>query len=356
MAVFFLVLCFNVYGAIELTVPDLTAEPGAKITVAVNIDSAAGVAGGDFTLVYDPAVLTLKDVRTTDVVKSLGPLINTKVEGRIKVSMVSMTLTPLQEGTGAILEADFEVKADAKGKSPLTLVDAAMFDETAAPIPTKVTNGSVTIGLAPCNTPIVTKPGGKMLGLQSTYKEANKYSYTYIDIWNGNVPIKTGQFLEFQVIMFSGNPTFKGTVDLHTSDGGSLRDSGAKDQNGLSAHPATDLSKFARDLWYHRKISLDPLAGKTLDGVMIATDSSEHSAGVFRVYVDNIQITDGNCLLTPIYIDEDNVPITGKPVATGSSFAGIKDMSDFSVSVVGETPVNSIGKIATLWGSIKAER
>lgn len=199
-------------------------------------------------------------------------------------------------------------------------------------------------------------PGSLMLALQAAYNEANVHGHTYVDIWEGSALIEAGQFLEFQVAMFSGNPTFKGTVDLHASDGSTLRDSGTGDQNGISAHPAADLSEYARDQWYHRKISLDALAGKTLDGVMIATDSNEHGSGVFRVYVDNIQITDGEHILMSVYIDEDAIPITGTTTAAGTSFAGTEGMSDYSVTIVGATPVTPAGKLMSLWGSIKRGR
>jgi len=199
-------------------------------------------------------------------------------------------------------------------------------------------------------------PGSPMLAMQATYNEADVHGHTYIDIWKGNVPIKAGQFLEFQVAMFSGNPVFSGSVDLHTSDGSNLRDSGARDQNDISAHPSADLSEYARDGWYHRKIPLDALAGKTLDGVMIATDSDEHGAGIFRVYVGNIQITDGEHILTAIYVDEGAIPITGTDIATGTTFAGTEGMSDYSVSIVAATPVTPRGKLIGSWGSIKRGR
>ena len=153
--------------------------------------------------------------------------------------------------------------------------------------------------------------------------------------------------------MFSGNPVFSGAADLVTADKKTLRDSLAKDQNDISAHPSADLSKFARDNWYHRKISLDALAGQKVVGAMIATDSDKHRAGLFRVYVDNIQITDGDCILLSIYQDEENVPITGNPTASDTTFAGTAGTKDSSVSVVGQTPVEPAGKLTSTWGNIK---
>ena len=217
---------------------------------------------------------------------------------------------------------------------------------------------TLTVNVSEELPPVVREhsPGSSMLVLQATYNEANVHGHAYVDIWKGSVPIQAGQFLEFQVAMFSGNPVFSGTVDLHTSDDSTLRDSVAEDQNDITAHPSADLSEYARDQWYHRKISLDALAGKTLDGIMIGTDSDEHSAGIFRVYVDNIQITDGEHILTAIYMGEDTIPATGTNTATETTFAGAGGMSDYSVSIVGATPVTPAGKLISSWGGIKMGR
>jgi len=201
--------------------------------------------------------------------------------------------------------------------------------------------------------PVIVLPNSPMLALQAVYNEANVHGHAYVDIWKGSMVIEAGQFLEYQVAMFSGNPVFKGSVELHTLEGVTLGGSGATDQNDVSAHPSTDLSEHARDEWYHRKISLDALAGKTLDVIMIATESDAHNAGVFRVYVDNIQITNGTHILMPVYIDGEAIPITGSSTANDTTTGGAEGMSDYSVSVVGETPVTPKGKLISFWGSLK---
>ena len=217
---------------------------------------------------------------------------------------------------------------------------------------------TLTVDVQDLLPPIIKEhtPGSAILALQATYDEADAHGHAYVDIWTGSIPVGEGMFLEFQMAMFSGNPAFQGSVDLHTTDGANLRDSGAADQNGVNAHPAADVSEFARDQWYHRKISLDALAGKTIDGVMMATDSNDHGAGVFRLYVDNIQITNGEGVLAAIYTDEETVPSTGTDTATETTFAGVQGMSDYSVSPVGATPVSPSGKLVSSWGSIKSAR
>ncbi|MFC1717905.1 cohesin domain-containing protein, partial [Candidatus Poribacteria bacterium] len=429
-AVFFLLFCVSAYG-VQVSVPEVTTESGSTITVEISVDDATGLASADVKLGYDPAILAVIEARKTALTIAFLMASNLDVPGEVSFAMAGFPGIP--EGSGAILEVDFEVIAAGPSSSPLTLSDVAMFNELGEAIDITIVNGSVKVkgeevtasgkltvleiipdpigthGLfdngtllyalesstlaldefvdkdvtvqgiltqlgvdggpdlldvfsvdveEPPGPPVVREheSGSLILALESAFDEANVHGHTYIDIWAGEMVIEAGMFLEFQVAMFSGNPTFSGSVDLHTSDGGNLRDSGTADQNSVNSHPGSDLSAFARDQWYHRKISLDALVGKTVDGAMIAVDSNEHLAGVFRVYADNIQITDGEYVLMSIYADEDTVPITGNNTATGTTFAGVQGMSGFSASVVGVTPVEPTGKLISSWGSIKSMR
>ena len=352
ISVLLLIFCAGAYG-IQVSVPVLTAEKGAIVTVGISVDKTAGIAGGDITLEYDATIVTVKEVRVTDLAKPLSPLSNPNTAGKIKFVMAAVTA--LKEGSGDLFQIDFVINAD-KGVSPLNLKDVSLYDELGNDLPVTVKNGSITVvDKKPCTTPVVKEhtADSKILALQATYNEADVHGHAYVDIWKGEFTVVAGQFLEYQEAMFSGNPVFSGAVDLITADKKTLRDSGAKDQNGISAHPSADLSKFARDNWYHRKISLDALAGQKVVGAMIATDSDKHRAGLFRVYVDNIQITDGDCTLLSIYKDEENVPITGNPTASDTTFAGTAGAKDSSVSVVGQTPVEPAGKLTSTWGNIK---
>lgn len=335
-----------------LTLKAVNGKVGEIILSGVEVDDTTAISGGDITIVYDSAILSIEDIKQTDLMAGVSAVINKDIEGKIRIVWASAK--GLGAGKGAMFEITF--KANKAGDSKLDFDSVSLFDEKGNDIVTKTVNGKITVEEAPpIGPPVIREAKGKMLALQATYNAENTHGHTYIDIWKGEFSIKSGQFLEFQVTMFSGNPTFKGSVDLVTTDGTTLRDSGAKDQNGLSAHPATDISQYARDNWYHRKISLDQLAGKTLKGVMIATDSNEHRQGLFRIYVDNIQITDGSYIINEIYLDEETIPITGKAISTDTTFAGTQGMSNYSVTIVGETPVTPAGKLATSWGKIKIE-
>ena len=358
ITIFLLALCISAHG-VQVSVPQLFAGFGDTITVEISIDDAAGFATADIILEYDSAILEAKAVRTGSLTEEFVMIHNPDIPDKIDFAMIlwpeDLTAPwPVITGSGSILAVDFEVKG--QGISPLILSEVRLSDLSGETIEVTAIDGSVNVQSP--GPPVVKEhaPGSLMLALETTYDEAGVLGYSYVDIWAGDLLIETGMFLEFQVAMYSGNPTFRGTVDLHTSDDGNLRDSLAVDQNGFSAHPDTDLSQYARDAWYHRTISLDALAGKTLDGAMIATESSEHSGGMFRVYVDNIQITDSNYTLLTIYSGEDVVPISGESTANGTSFADVVGMSNYLVSVVGETSVSPAGKLTGSWGSIKRYR
>ena len=142
IVIFFFVYCVNAYS-IQVSIPEFSVEPNANITVAINVDNAAGIAGGDIVLEYEPDILVAKEARKTDLIESLTLIANTDIEGKIVLSMAGTS--GLEEGSGAILEIDFEVKANAKADSPLILSDVALYDEIGNDIPVGTVNGKVTV-------------------------------------------------------------------------------------------------------------------------------------------------------------------------------------------------------------------
>jgi len=336
---------------IAYSIGEFAGNVGDDVVASINADDLAGVAGGDIILKYDENILSVVDVKATGLLDGVSVVVNTETAGTINISMASAQ--GIVEGSGAIVNITF--KCLAVGESELTFETATAFDEASDDIVVNAVGGKLAVAEKQCDTPAIREheSGSNILALQTTYDEANVHGHAYIDIWEGEFVVEAGQYLEYQIAMFSGNPTFKGAVDVVTEDGTTLRDSGTSDQNGINAHPSADLSGHARDNWYHRMISLDALVGKKIVGAMLATDSNEHLAGLFRVYVDNIQITDGDCALLAMYTDEEVVPMTGEATANGTSFAGTAGTSDFSASVVGVTPVTPAGKLTTTWGSLK---
>jgi hypothetical protein len=392
MLAFMLALAFGTHAATVFIEPaDQECPPvGETITVSVSIRDVTDLYSCFFDLSFDNTALKFTSIEQGEFIGSDGAdsitfLNNQAVAGHGALAEIlgdlqldpellaavnsasTMALSTARlgtadgiDGSGELVILKFEVLEVKASMIELqnasySIPSQAITGETNA---ADMESGSISTEVVIPLPPVVREhaDGAPILALEATYDEANVEGYTYIDIWEGNIPVDAESFLEFQEAMFSGNPTFRGTVDLHTTDGSTLRDSGAVDQNGLSAHPDTDLSQEARDRWYHRKISLAPLAGKTIDGVMIATDSSEHSAGIFRVYVDNIQITKDDGILESIWMGEPTIPITGTASATGTTLAGTEGMSNYSVTIVTETPVTPDKKLAITWGSIKSSR
>lgn len=351
---------------------------GGTITVSVEVQDMTDLFAYQFDLVFDNAAVKFSGIQEENFLGADGTItfaflsfdgqlatfeditpdvvLDVNSDGKISLANTRLGSIAGVAGAGKLVTIIFEV-LEARA-STLELQSVALADTDAQPIAADVVSGVITDDVHEELPPVVREhsPGSLILALEATYDEANMHGYTYIDVWKGSIPIKTGMFLEFQVAMFSGNPVFSGSVDLHTGDGSALRDSGASDQNEAGAHPATDLSEYARDKWYHRTIPLDALAGKELDGVMIGTASDEHDAGMFRVYIDNIQITDGEHILKSIYIDEGTVPITGADTSTETAFAGTEGMSSYSVTVVGATPVAPAAKLISQWGNIKSRQ
>lgn len=127
--------------------------------------------------------------------------------------------------------------------------------------------------------------------IQASYvMVASGNSFRYDDMTSvTDYVVQSGDFLEYDLYWETSGA--KIAIDLIASDGTTLRDSGAVDQNSVSAHPNTDLNSRALNLWYHRKISLTPLVGKTISrwDLVCENDTSATLVGRFKQMI----ITDG---------------------------------------------------------------
>jgi PKD repeat protein len=191
-------------------------------------------------------------------------------------------------------------------------------------------------------------PKTPMLKLTGEFPSDKGLARCSIDVWEGNLLIGKGQFLEYQIKIPAWSASFQAGVDLRFSDGatlGNIRDAAgerAHDQNGWLAAPTEALSKLATDRWYHRIISLDLLAGRTVVAASLAIDSDTHQSGSVQVWVDNIAITDEqHNIAEEIFVDKlfvhDPTP----------EIQGIRSVQ------VDPLAVHPKGKLTTTWGKIK---
>lgn len=128
-------------------------------------------------------------------------------------------------------------------------------------------------------------------------------NYCYMEVWNsviaGSSPsIASGDTLQFSIFLPSTNPLSVGGVDLVFDNGTALYQSvpSIVDQQGLSSHPGTDLSGYAKDQWYARTFHLDQSGsskvGRSIKSVRVALKGD--TPGNYIIYVQNILLVNGS--------------------------------------------------------------
>ena len=123
-SVVFLVFCTTVYG-VQVSLPEIVTESGSTITVGISLDDATGLAAADLTMEYDPEILGALEARTTALTAGFLMASNLDVPGEVVFSMAG--LPGIQEGSGAILEVDFEAIGTGPVSSSITLTEVALF-------------------------------------------------------------------------------------------------------------------------------------------------------------------------------------------------------------------------------------
>jgi len=144
----------------------------------------------------------------------------------------------------------------------------------------------------------------------------------YRDIFNcncssGTFVVKSGDILHYDI--YIGNSNTLGGIEIEFQGGTFLRDSGAKDQNGISCHPNSNLTAYAGQ-WYHREIPIpSTFAGKGIAVVEAAHETDVNSTSLF--YLRNIFITNNKYVRLRIYGDEpiSDFAFPVETVWTGSS-------------------------------------
>lgn len=138
---------FSAGGVAErtLSITSTEASPGSNVTVHLNITDAAGVTGGDILIKYDDSVLTVGEVKGTDLISGITLIANTDVPGEIKLGMAGTQGIPT--GSGALVDIGLTIGADAQTGTQTTLefTDAEMYHESGTVIPVNLENGVVKI-------------------------------------------------------------------------------------------------------------------------------------------------------------------------------------------------------------------
>jgi len=132
----------------KLTIPNLEASPGDTITVPITIDDAKGVAGADINLTYDAKVLTISEVKSTDLSGALSLSSNTEIAEQITLSLAGAK--GIAEGSGSLIDLIFTVNSSAKvgSETQIKFKDAELFDALGETIPSSAQDGKIEIGPA----------------------------------------------------------------------------------------------------------------------------------------------------------------------------------------------------------------
>ena len=118
--------------------------PGDEVEIDISIDDWTDVAGGDITLNYDDAKLSVVSAQQDPAFGLPFVIINPDTPGIITVTMAGFP--GLSGGSGAIVNIIFEIKADApEGCTPLPFDEAQLYDEDGYDIPTTSSPGEVCI-------------------------------------------------------------------------------------------------------------------------------------------------------------------------------------------------------------------
>lgn len=115
-------------------------------------------------------------------------------------------------------------------------------------------------------------------------------SYAYMKVFDVNVPVLSNTVLSYWIYPMQANGKCV-AVDLYFTDGSSLRNLNATDQNGVSLHPGTQcLASRTLNAWNNVQSAIGSVAaGKTIDRILVAYDQAANT-GQYRGYIDDIQL------------------------------------------------------------------
>jgi hypothetical protein len=189
------------------------------------------------------------------------------------------------------------------------------------------------------------------LHLQGTSQQGSGSSnnnYIYYKIWQGtSITINNGDNFVYTLWISSTSPMCTGGMDFVCTDGTTLRDSVAQDQEGLSAHPKTDLSGYANDKWFTRTINLNTtngLSGKTLSYVSIVQEGDNNGTYDIYAYSCTLQDSLGNVRQTffgstlsrtPTIISDAGYSSTSCKVVTAYLTPAVRVSPSYNIASVG---------------------
>ncbi|MAE18898.1 hypothetical protein CMK12_08225, partial [Candidatus Poribacteria bacterium] len=317
-----------------------TPPVGVEFTVDVSIAGGENVASFQFTLTYDETALEFVEVRLGDY---LPP-------GAFAV--------PVQADAGSILYGATAIGAKAdKPNGTLAAVTFKVLEAKASDIGCRWVLLKAPNGLAiPSGTvaakiivkeagPVITKreEGGKSLNLKATIAAEGPVNLqTAVAEYEDGKVAERGTFIEYQVKFGQYSALKTGGIYIHTDKGNILGPDGEIQAMRLVEGDSK---------WAHNRISLDPIAGEKIVAITAGTKVDSAPKGLFSMLVDNIQLTDGEKIVEPIWLstedaeDQGDLEVYGEVVGVEDPVLGVQE---------DEVAVEPKDKMLTSWGQIKA--
>ena len=355
------------FAAVCLTIPSLafaaavlSIDPaviesppaGEKFVINVNIANAENVSAYQLNLRFDATALSFVDMEFGDYlpgdpdIKNLADVEIFLLEpNRVEVDLATgaATLAPpvaaasligVGNGEGTLLRATFE--ALEYKDSMIELVDVELSNPNGIAVDVTTVSGRIE-----ARDPTITEhiQGDKFLLLQGDISDPNALVECFIPIWEGEMAVEAGAFLEYQLAFPVESVYSAGGVFVHTAEGNQIGE----------VVTALDAD------WRHYKLPLDELAGETIAAVSLGTEKPEDRAtllGKFGMMADNIQITNGTHILKAIWVGEDSINGRHRVDTPLGDPDGIENCEVFAVTNEGVS-VQSKGKRSTTWGSVK---
>ena len=188
---------------------------------------------------------------------------------------------------------------------------------------------------------------GRVLQVVFSFPNTVANNFLYVDMTNvSDFLLGTPNALYFVYDILCTESNQKIALDLQCSDGTSLRDTGAVDQNGHASHPATPIPDgLVFNVWYRRRIPL-PAAfdGKTITRVMVACEND--APGTHVALVRGVGFTNGDVrdpFYVPVWIGYTET-VTIATVATADAANGFATGANDLPARTTDVPIISTGE------------
>jgi hypothetical protein len=129
-------------AAVEVSIPEITADANEIIEIPINIGEVKGVFAVELTVEYDAEIIMIGPVKNTDLTKNFLKASNVVSPGKLLISLASVR-TFNGEGTMVTILAKVKDKVTSGKFSPLNLTTVRL-NEGAIKVTLK--NGKIIVG------------------------------------------------------------------------------------------------------------------------------------------------------------------------------------------------------------------